>query len=188
MPTDDISPTNNILNKMRERLGFDLHELAGATFAGDIPVPDRLVNRLIAERLAVTASRVSAARVHALEGDTFEAQVKVAGIALLPMLEIVARVERQPQPNDPILVFRWSTRSLGRLSMLGARVLSHFKVLPPGIRLDAERVTVHIPEILAAHGLTELLDYVTDLELHTRAGAFLLRIGLRVPAASPSDI
>ena len=180
-------PTDNVLRRVRELLGFDLQELAGATFVGDIPVPDRLVNRLIAKRLAASASRVSMARVHALDGDTFEAQVTIAGIALLPMLEIVARVERQPRPNDPTLVLRWSTRSLGRLSMLGARLLSHFKQLPPGIGLDAERVTVHIQDVLAAHGLTELLDYATDLQLHTQAGAFLLRVSLRVPAPNPTD-
>ena len=172
---------DDLLRRARELLGFDLHELAGATFTGIIPVPDRLVNRLIAERLAAAASRVSEARVHALDGDAFEAQVTLAGIALLPRVEIVARVERQPQPTDQVLVLRWSIPALGKLSMLVGRLLAHFRTPPHGIHLDAERVTIRIAEVFAAHGVTELLDYVTDLRLHTRAGAFLLHVSLRVP-------
>jgi hypothetical protein len=164
----------------RDATGFDLHELAGAALAGEIPIPEGLANRLIAERLRASGGPVSELRVHPLAGDAFEADLSIPAMRLLPTLQIHARIEQQPTPADPVLRLRWSMPSLGALASFAGSALAFFKSLPPGIRIDGDRLAVDIREVAASRGLSELLNYVTDLQLHTRPGVFLLGLGLKV--------
>ena len=175
-------PVEDLLRRVRALTGFDVAELAGATVAADIPVPDTLANRLIAERLRTMNVPVSDVRVRALDRDALEAHITVKGARMVPVLRILAQIERQPLPRDPLLVLRWSMPSMGPLAMFAGPVLSHFKKLPPGIRMDGERIMVDVRQLLAEQGLADVLEYLTDLQVHTRAGAILLRVGIRVPS------
>ena len=67
---------------IRERLGVGIGTFAGAAMAGELPLPNQFVNRLIAERLAGHA-QIAALEVQAQEGDTVAVQV-VPRARLLP--------------------------------------------------------------------------------------------------------
>lgn len=171
----------DLQQRVRELFGFELSALAGVTMRGEVPVPDALANRLLAERLPGANLPFSDIRLSALDGDALEVQLTVAGATLLPVVKVAIRIERQPQPDDPVLRLRWTLPGVGPLAMFAGPLLSRLKKLPPGIRIDGDHIAVDIQELAASRQLAELLDYVTDLQVHTRRGAFLLTFGLRVP-------
>ena len=162
-------------------LGFSLRELAGANLGGDIPVTDSLANMLIAQQLAKRDLAVSQVRLSALDGDAFNAEVVVRG-GLVPVLHFHVQVEQQPRPEHPVLVLNWSLPSLGPLALLAGSLVSKFKDLPAGVRVDGRQVLIDIRTLCIANGLGELLEYLTALQVHTKQGAYLVHVELRVPA------
>lgn len=172
---------------IRERLGVDIGTFAGAAMAGELPLPNEFVNRLIAERLAGHA-QIAALEVQAQEGDTVAVQV-VPRARLLPPMQVLARVEHQPEfPHHPLLVLRWTMPAAGPLAMFAAPVLGYFKALPPGIRMSRDMVAVDVAESLRSRGFDDLLGLIRRLTVHTRPGAFLVRFELGVegpPKAEP---
>jgi hypothetical protein len=169
----------SITDTIRERLGVDIATFAGAHFGGEIPFTDVFINRLIAERLAGHA-QIAAVRVQAEEGDTVGVQI-VPRARLLPAMRIVARIERQPEfPQHPFLLLRWSMPAAGPLAMFAAPIVSYFKAMPPGIRMDADRIAVDVGELLRSRGFEDLLGFIRRLTVHTRPGAFVAQMEMGV--------
>jgi hypothetical protein len=169
---------------IRERLGTDISTFAGATTTGEVPLPDEFVNGLIAERLAGHA-QIAALQVQAQEGDVVAVQF-VPRARLLPPVRILARVERQPEfPENPRLILRWTMPAAGPLAMFAAPVLSYFKALPPGIRMNGDRLVVDVAESLRSRGFDEVLGFVRRLTVHTRPREFLVRFELGVERRRP---
>lgn len=168
--------------RLREMLGVDLQELAGAAISGEIPLRNDLVNRLIAQRLAASPSAVSAVRVDAQDDDHIGVEMSIrAGTMMLPAVRIAARIDRQPDlPQSPVLGLRWSLPAMGPLGLFAAPVLNWLKALPPGIHADGDRIDVDIAAVLRSQGLGELLPYIAALQVHARRGAFVIRFELRV--------
>jgi hypothetical protein len=179
-----VSIPGELRNRLSALLGFDITEISGATMRADIPVPDALANRLLAERLPAANLPFSDIHLYALDNDALEVKLTIAGATLMPVVKMAIRIERQPQPNDPVLLLRWSIPGAGPLTLLAGPLLSRLRKLPAGIRMEGEHVAVDIRQLAAQQGMSELLDYVTDLQLHTRLGACVLTVALRVPPAS----
>jgi hypothetical protein len=167
-----------LLGRLRVIAGDNLQELAGATLAGEIPFTNTVVNRLIAERLAAASGPVASVQVDALDDDTFSAQVSLRA-RMIPTLRIVGRIEQQPEPRHPILAVRWSLQGMGPLGMLAAPALTFLKALPRGLRAEDERILVDVADLLRSQGLGDLLPYVAKIRVHTRRGAFVLRVEMR---------
>jgi hypothetical protein len=165
----------NIPDLFRERTGLDLGEFGGSTLAGEIPVTEALVNRLLAQKLAQHA-QIGSLRVQAQPNDSVAIQV-VPRARLMPPVNITARIERQPEfPANPVLLLRWSMPAAGPLALFAGPMLSYFKAMPPGIRMDGDRVAVDLRELLRSRGLDEVVGFVRKLEVHTRPGGFVLRV------------
>ena len=147
--------------------------------AGEIPLSDALVNRVLAERLANHA-QVTAVRVQAQPNDTVAIQV-VPRARLMPALNITARIERQPEfPQHPMLLLRWSMPAAGPLALFAAPVLAYFKAMPPGIRMDGDRIAVDLRELLHSRGLDDIIAVIRKLEIHTRPGGFAVNFEVRL--------
>jgi hypothetical protein len=165
----------NIPNLFRERTGLDLGEFGGSTLAGEIPVTEALVNRLLAQKLAQHA-QIGSLRVQAQPNDSVAIQV-VPRARLMPPVNITARIERQPEfPANPVLLLRWSMPAAGPLALFAGPMLSYFKAMPQGIRMDGDRVAVDLRELLRSRGLDDVVGFVRKLEVHTRPGGFVLRV------------
>ena len=173
----DAAP-RSIADTVRERLGVDIGTFTGARAAGEVPLSDEFLNRLIAERLANHA-QISALHVAAQQGDAIAVEV-VPRARLIPPVRILARIERQPEPQNPILLLRWSMPSAGPLALLAAPVLSYFKAMPPGIRLEGDRLAVDVRELLVSRGMGEVLGFIRRLEIHTRPGAVIAQFEVGV--------
>lgn len=165
---------------MREVLGIGVEDLPGATVAGDIPIPQSLLNRFIAQALARSQAPVSTVRLELLDGDRFLAHVTIRGLRLIPEVTVAAEVERQPDlPQSPVLTLRWSLPHLGAIARIASPFVSGLKGLPPGVRMEGERATVNVAELLASRGLADIVPLLARVEVHTRSGAALLRFEVR---------
>ena len=72
---------------------------------------------------------------------------------------------------------------MGGLLSLAGPALRFLDALPPGVRVDHERIFVDIARLLAERGLSELLEYAEDVQVTTADGAVILgvRAGVRGP-------
>ena len=169
-----------LLDRLRAFAGRNLQEFAGARLVLDLPLTNAIVNRLIAERLEASSGPVSAVQVDALDDDTFSAQVSLR-LRMIPTVRIVGRIEEQPQlPQQPVLGVRWSMPHLGPLGLLAGPALTFLKALPRGLRADDDRILVDLAELVRSQGLEDLLPYIAKAAVHTRRGAFVLQVELRV--------
>jgi hypothetical protein len=177
-----------LTEQFRRLVGFDAHELAGATVGGEIPLPESLINRVIAQQLATRAAPVKAVRVQPHDGERLTMTIATAS-RLMPGVRIDARIEQQPEfPRPAILGLRWSVPGMGPLALLAAPALAFFKALPPGIRVEGDRLLIDVGELLWSHGYGELLDFITRLSVITREGAILARFEIRIPPLrAPQD-
>jgi hypothetical protein len=169
-----------LLGRLRNLTGDGFEELAGTNVAGELPLTNAVVNRVITERLAASSGPVSAVQVEALDDDTFSAQLSLRS-KMIPGIRIVGRIEEQPQlPQRPILGIRWSMPGIGPLGMFAAPALTFLKALPRGIRAEDDRILVDVSELLRSQGLGDLLPFIARVQVHARRGAFLLQFELRV--------
>jgi hypothetical protein len=169
-----------LLQRLRSVAGDNFQELSGALVAGELPLTDALVNRLIRERLSASAGPLTSVEVRALDSDTFSARLTPRA-RFIPPVEVVGRFEQQPQmPERPLLVIRWSVPSIGPLGMLAAPALSFLKALPRGLRAEDDLILVDLTEILRGQGLGDLAKHLMALEVHTRRGAFVVNFQLGV--------
>lgn len=166
---------------LREHTGLDLQEFAGARLTAEIPFSDDFVNRQIAERLG-DHPHLAGVFVRAQDGDVLDIQV-VPRKRFIPPVRVLARIDRQPEmPAFPTLLLRWSMPAAGALAMFAAPVLGYFKAMPAGISMDRDLIAVNLLELARSRGLDPLLGFVRAIEVHTRAGGFVARVDLAIPA------
>ena len=169
-----------LLGRLRTLAGDSFQELTGTSVAGEVPLTNALVNRLIAERLAGSSGPVAGVQVEALDDDTFSAQVSLRS-KVIPGVRIVGRIEEQPQlPQRPVLGIRWSMPGIGRLGMFAGPALTFLKALPRGLEAEDDRILVDVSELLRSQGVGDLLPFIAGIQLHAKRGAFVLKFELRV--------
>ena len=155
-------------------------DLAGARVSARIPVSRALVNQVVARALQQRAAPVKQIDIRPLEGDRFDAVVTLT-LPLVPPLKIGVVIERQPEfPASPVLVLRWSL--LGGLGAILAKLFGPHQKMPPGVRLDGDRLLVDIPAAAAGTPAAQLVGYLRGLEVHTAPEQLVVQLDLEVPA------
>jgi hypothetical protein len=158
-------------------------DLAGTRVSARVPVSDALLNQIIAAALRGTSSPVRSVHVRPLAGERFETLVTTS-MPFVPPLTVHVAVDQQPRfPASPFLVLRWSF--LGGLGAIASRFVGALeKKLPPGIRLDGDRIVIDIAAIARRSGPVGAVDwvrYLTRLEIHTVDDRAIVDIEARVP-------
>ena len=171
---------NPALERVRELLGSRFEELAGAHVAGELPLTDVVVNRLIAARLAKSSAPVTGIRVHAREGDVLDIGLTLQGVPMISHVPVSARIDQQPElPNAPVLGLQWSLAGLGALARIAGPFIARIKTLPTGIRIEGDRILLDVAALLRAQGLEEALGHLARLQVHTREGRLVVLFELR---------
>jgi len=156
----------------QERHGFP--DLAGSSGEGSIHVSERLLNGIIADQLEGSAS-IKSLHVTPHAGDRFSVRASVAKASFLPPISIEVVVEKQPSlPGDPVMVLGMS--GLGGLLRFAGAFL---KSLPPGVRMEGERVFIDIRAALAAKGLTSVLNYLEAVRVNSEEGRVIVSFKVR---------
>lgn len=162
----------------QERRGFS--DFAGSNGQGSIEVSERLLNTILTEQLQGSTA-IRELHVGPLAGNRFAVRLSLAKPSFLPPISLEVIVEKQPAlPDDPVLGLRLSGLS-GLLRFAGGFI----KALPPGIRMEGERVFIDIRAALAPHGLTTILNYVKDVAIGTQPGRLLIVFAVGVPPSNP---
>jgi hypothetical protein len=148
-------------------------DLTGSRVVGDVSISDRLVNEVIAEKIG----RDGAVREVTVRPEPGRARVtvKIARPSFLPPLSFVLTVESQPQlPASPVLVLRVGMMP-GVAALLGTG-LNFMNVLPPGLRLEGERLFVDIAAVIKDRGYAWVLPYLRSLSVAFEAGRIVNHI------------
>jgi hypothetical protein len=142
-------------------------DLAGTRVVGDVAISDRLVNEAIAGKIGPDAA-VRDVTVRAEPGRA-RVTVRIARPSFLPPLSFVLTVESQPQlPASPVLVLRVGMMP-GVAALLGTG-LNFMNVLPPGLRLEGDRLFVDIAAVIKDRGYGWALPYLRSLSVAFEAG------------------
>jgi hypothetical protein len=166
------------LTLLREQQSTDFADLAGSHASFTIPISDRLLGRIIAARLP-PSSPISELQLRADDGNQVTVSVKLARLAFLPAVRVRLTVERQPdQPASPILILRMGFEGVAALATPALRFLQG---LPPGIRVEPDKLHVDLATLSAQYGPADALSYVTALELTTVSGRVILSGRLAIP-------
>jgi hypothetical protein len=159
------------LFRRQQAAGFE--DLRGAEASLVLPVSERLLNEAIASSLPPSAA-VHELHVKPQAGDRFAVRARVGSLSWLPTINLGVAIDRQPDlPSSPVLVLKLETSGLSALAGVALRFLN---ALPPGIRMEADRIFVDIAKLLDARGLGRYLAYVNELRVNTVDGAVVIFI------------
>lgn len=149
--------------------GFD--DLRGADAAVTLPVSERLLNEAIAE-LVPRSAPVRDLHVRPLADDRLAVHLRIGSSSLLPAITLTVSIERQPAfPDSPVLILKMERSGLLALAGPALRFLN---ALPPGIRVEHDRIYVNLLTLLEVRGLAHYLGYINELNVKTVEGALIV--------------
>ena len=153
-------------------------DLQGAEASIVLPVSDRLLNQILSEGITLP-SQVRELQVRAQAGNRIAVRVKVGG-SFFPALNLTLVIEGQPElPSFPVLVLKLE---MGGLLALAGPALRFLNSLPPGIRIEGDRVHVDLGRLAQERGLQSWLPYLDALRVDTAEGVLVLTIRASVRA------
>jgi hypothetical protein len=161
-----------ILERLRDSR---LAEVKGARASLSIPVRESLLNELIAAALPPSGA-IRDLHVRPQAGNRLAVRGRASRLDFLPPVTISLQIEQQPQLPDTPLVVR--ILSLPGLLSVAGSLLSPSS-LPPGIRLERERVLVDVRQLLERKGLGEVVPLIERLNVSSEEGRLLLDVDLR---------
>ena len=160
--------SNSSLAEIVRRLqSTEFRDLSGARVSATIPVSERLVNEIVTASLPRNVP-VKEVRVQPLAGDAFAVRLAPKA-ALLPALSLRLEIIQQPDlPSTPVLVLRMAT--MGALFGLASAAFPIAGLLPPGVRLDGDRILLDLAALAARAGAADLLPHLSSLRVNTEDG------------------
>jgi hypothetical protein len=163
------------LFRRQQASGFqDLRALDGAL---TLPIAEPLLNELIAESLPSSAP-VRDVYVTPQTPDRFTIRARVGSVSLLPPVKLTAVIDRQPEfPANPVLVLRLETTGLLSLAGPALRLLN---ALPPGVRVEHDRIYVDIRTLLESRNLGEYLGFIRELRVNAVDGRAIISVRVSV--------
>jgi hypothetical protein len=153
-------------------------DLAGSEGQGTLRLSERLLNVLLAEQLRGSTA-IRELHVAPRAGDRFGVRLVMAKPSFLPAITLEVIITKQPSlPDDPVLTLTLS--GLGGLLRFAGPAAGFLNVLPPGVRIEADRVFVDLRAVLAPHGLTSAVNYVEEVRVTTEEGHVLVWFKARI--------
>jgi len=162
------------LLKDQERNGFA--GLAGSDGHLALKVSEPLLNTILTEQLRGSTA-IRELRVSPRAGNRLAVRLSLVKPSFLPAISLDVTIDKQPSlPDDPVLGATLS--GLGGLMRFAGGFV---KSLPPGVRMEGERVFIDLRAALAPHGLTPVLNYLKDVAVGTEEGRLVLvfAVGVR---------
>ena len=153
-------------------------DLAGSESYSVIRISERLLNEAVATFLSAS-TMIKTVTVHPRAANQIDVQLKLAKPAFVPAFNITLHVDQQPQlPDHPVLVLRMS--GAGGLLRLAGPAIESSGALPPGIRLESDRVFVDVRRLLEQNGRADPLQYAEQLQVLSEDARLIVAVQLRV--------
>jgi hypothetical protein len=177
MLTLDMDPRFQTLIERQRASGF--RGLGGSEVYAAIKLSAELLNETIAA-LTPATSAVRQLTVRPRAANAIDVRVEVSH-PFVPAINVTVVIDRQPQlPDDPVLVLRL-TGGAGMLRVI-APAIAKFTVLPPGVRLEGDRLLVDLRAQLQQLGQEALLACAQQLEVATVEGTVVVLLHAAVNA------
>lgn len=162
---------------LREQRSAGFPDVAGAHASVTLPVSDRLITRLVSERLP--AAPISRFDLAAEAGSQVVVRARLARLSFVPPIRVRLFIERQPDlPESPVVVLRIASEGIAALASIALGVV---KVLPPGVLLEGNLIHVNVATLLASYGAAEAFSYLTRLRVTTEHGLVVVEAQARLP-------
>jgi hypothetical protein len=146
--------------------------LAGTEVHATIRISAQLLNEAIAGFLASTTAPVRELTLVPHVGNRIDVRVDPAK-AFIPAITVTVAIDRQPQlPADPVLVLRMTGG--GAMLRLAGPMISSFAFLPPGIRIDGDRILVDLRAVAQPYDQARLFEMARQIEVATLDGALVV--------------
>ena len=152
-------------------------ELKGARATLSLPIPEALVNEAVTTMTPASAP-VRGLRIQLHAANRLTVTARAAVNAWLPEIPVSATLTIEPQTSltDAPLVLRISP---GLVATLGSLFSSRL-TMPPGIRLEGDRVLVDLRTLLESRGLGEALLYADEVSVTTDEGVLIVKASAKV--------
>jgi hypothetical protein len=151
-------------------------EVRGARASLSIPVSEPILNELITAALPA-GGPLRDLHVRPLAGNRLAVRARASRLDFLPPLTISLQIEGQPRLPDTPLVVRILSMP-GLLSVAGSMLSAGS--LPPGIRLERERVLVDVRQLLEGRGFGEIVPLIERLQVSSEEGRLLVEVEIQV--------
>jgi hypothetical protein len=153
-------------------------DLAGSESYSVLRIGEELLN-VAAATFIPSSSMVRSVTIHPRQGNEIDVQLKLTKPAFLPAFNVTLHIEEQPElPDRPELILRLS--GAGGLLRLASPVIGSSGALPPGFRLDGDRVLVNVREVIEHQRRTDLLAYIEQLHVLSEDARLVVAVQLRV--------
>jgi hypothetical protein len=162
-----------ILDRLRAS-GFA--EVKGARASLSIPVSEAMLNELITAALPA-GGPLRDLHVRPQAGNRLAVRARASRLDFLPPMTISLQIEGQPLLPDTPLVVRILSMP-GLLSVAGSMLSPNS--LPPGIRMERERVLVDVRQLLEAKGFGEIVPLIERLQVSSEEGRLLIDVDIQV--------
>jgi hypothetical protein len=111
--------------------------------------------------------------VHPEAGDRLSVKI-TPRTGFFPSITIKLSIDRQPElPGNPVLVLRMA---MGGLMGFASSALPIGSMLPPGVRMEADRIFVDLAAMAAQRGFGDLLPYLRQLRVNTEDGRAVVQV------------
>ena len=172
-----MSNYSSLAEILRQLQSTQFRDLSGTRVSATIPVSERLVNEVVTATLPPNLP-LRDVHVQPLAGDAFTVRL-VPKAALLPALSLRLEIIQQPElPSTPVLGLRMAT--MGALFGLASAAFPVARILPPGVRLDGDRITVDLVALASRAGAADLLPHLAGLRVNTEDGRVVLHADIAV--------
>lgn len=158
-------------------------DLGGMRLGASIPIAESLLNDVVTALLPPSA-HVAGLSVHPQRGNRIAVRAKLARVEFLPPLNVTLEIERQPELPDGPLVLRLLSLP-GLISLLGPSLPVAAR-LPPGVRMDKDRIYVDLKALADSQGLADLLPLLSQIRIVTDDGKLIVELDVRVKSAAAS--
>jgi hypothetical protein len=152
-------------------------DLAGSRVSASIPVSERLLNEILAAAMPPSVP-VSVLSIRPQKGNRLAVRARLSRVDFLPPINLTVEIERQPELPDSPLVLRLI--SFPGLMALAGAALPIASMLPPGVRMEKDRLHVDVRALLERQGYGDLLAFVASLRITTDEGKLIVELDLRV--------
>lgn len=168
----------NIPRLLADQQRHSFTDLAGSDGHAAIRVSERLLNTILADEIQGSGT-IREIQVSPEAGNQLRVRLVVVKPSFLPPITFNVIIDKQPSlPDDPILGLTLS--GVGGLLRFAGPAAGFFKVLPPGVRMEGERVFVDLRAALAPRGLSEVFNYLRDVAIGTEEGRLVVAFAVGV--------
>lgn len=169
-------PGPDLLRALEQLRATRFADIKGARLSLSIPVAERLLNELVGAVLPPSLP-VRDVTIRPRASNTFQVRARVAKLDFLPPVTVTLDIDQQPRLPDTPLGLR--LRTVPGLAALAGPLLSQ-KSLPPGLRLDGDRLFVDVAQLLDRAGYGDLVPLIERLHVGTEEGQLRVEVDARV--------